>query len=51
MQKVYSQKTNAATKAKWNRMCANRGWVSSTKYLRVGFAEHTVAFIVFNKSK
>lgn len=39
MQKVYSQNTNAATKAKWNRMCANRGWVSSTKYLKVGFAD------------
>lgn len=39
MQKVYSQNTNAATKAKWNRMCANRGWVASTKYLQVGFSD------------
>lgn len=38
MLKKYSQSSNVATKAKWSRMCANRGWVASTKYLQVGFS-------------
>jgi len=37
MTKTYSQSTNAATAAKWRRMCANRGW-HGVKYLECGFS-------------
>lgn len=37
MEKCYSQCTNAATAAKWRRMCANRGR-RNVKYLECGFS-------------
>lgn len=39
MVKEYQQNSNNATYAKWVRMCHNRRWVASTRYLQVGFSD------------